>query len=68
MISKGSTVILRTKDAIYSPCTIVAISSLNITVTYSAGQKKDSRTGRLVKSHPIETIPRKEILKMSERT
>lgn len=67
MISPGSTVILRTKDAIYSPCTIIAISEQSITITYVARNKKDRATGKYSESRPVETILRKDILSLSSR-
>jgi len=66
-IGKGSTVVLRTKDAIYSTCKIVAMSKENVTVTYFAGMKKDRETGEYYEDRPVETIPRKKIVSMSER-
>ena len=67
MIGKGSTVVLRTKDAIYSTCKIIAMSDENVTVTYFAGMKKDRETGEYYEDRPVETIPRKKIVRMSER-
>lgn len=67
MIKKGSMVVLRTSDAIYSPCKIVAMSPENVTVTYFAGYKKDKETGEMYEDRPVETIPRKKMVRMSER-
>ncbi len=67
MIEKGSLIVLRTQEAIYSPCIIVAISSGNVTVSYCAGVKKDRSTGRSYAEHKTETILRKKIVSMSER-
>lgn len=67
MIGKGSTVILRTVDAIYSPCKVVAMSDDNVTVTYFAGMKKDRKTGKYYEDRPVETIARKKILSLQER-
>jgi len=67
MIQKDSIIELRTKDAIYSPCQIVALSDNNITVTYYAGVKKNRQTGEMHESRPVEVIPRKKIVSMSER-
>lgn len=67
MIDKGSTVILRTKDAIYSPCQVLAISKENLTVTYFAGMKKNRETGEFHEERPVETIPRQKIVSLSER-
>lgn len=67
MIGKGSTVILRTVDAIYSPCKVVSMSGDNVTVTYFAGMKKDRETGRYREDHKVETISRKKILSLQER-
>ena len=68
MIEKGSTVILRTTDAIYSPCQVISMSKDNVTVTYFAGKKKDRQTGEFADCHIVEIIPRKKIVRMSERT
>lgn len=67
MIDKGSTVVLRTCDAIYETCQIVAMSVDNVTVTYFAGMQKDRKTGKANEIRPVETIPRKKIVSMSER-
>lgn len=67
MIEKDSTAVVRTIDAIYSPCTIIAVSKENITVTFFAGMKRDRKTGVFVEEHSVETIPRKKIISMSER-
>jgi len=67
-IGKGSTVVLRTKNAIYSTCKIVAMSDENVTVTYFTGMNKDRETGEYyIEDRPVETIPRKKIVSMSER-
>lgn len=68
MIQKDSIVELRTKDAIYSTCKIVAISDENVTITYFAGMKKDRQTGKMHEVRPVEIIPRKKIISMSERS
>jgi len=68
MITEGSTVILRTTDAIYSPCKVVAISSDNVTVTYFAGTKRNRETGEYKDEHPVVTIPKKKIVSLEERT
>lgn len=67
MIEKGSTVILRTKEAIYAPCKVIAISSESVTITYFAGAKRDRETGEYQDNHPVETIARKKIVSLSER-
>lgn len=67
MIREGSTIVLRTNNAIYSPCKVVSISDQNITVTYCAGTKRNRTTGEFQENHPVEIIPRKEIISMSER-
>lgn len=67
MIEKNSTVVLLTKDAIYCTCKIVAVSMENVTITYFAGMKRDRTTGEFHMQHPVETIPRKNIISMSER-
>lgn len=67
MIGKESIIVLRTKDAIYSTCKIIAMSDENVTVTYFAGMKKNRETGKYYEDRPVETIPRKKIIRMSER-
>lgn len=67
MIEEGSTVILRTKNAIYSTCKVVALSDSNVTIEYFAGMKRDRTTKKMRESRPIETIARKNIVSMSER-
>lgn len=67
MIEKGSTVVLRTIDAIYSPCKIVSMSKENVTVTYFAGNRKDRKTGEFCEDRPVEVVPRKKIIVISER-
>lgn len=67
MIQKGSTVVLQTKDAIYCTCKIIAMSEKNITVTYLAGTRKDKKTGKSFENRPVETIPCKKIISISER-
>ena len=61
MIEEGSTVILRTDVAIYSPCRIVALGSDNITVAYFTSTKKDRGV------HKTEVISRRNIVSMLER-
>lgn len=67
MINEGSIVVIRTNDAIYSTCKIIAINDNNVTVTYFAGMKKDRITKKYCRNHQIETISRKKIVSMSER-
>lgn len=67
MIKEGSRVILQTKRAIYSTCEVTAISKKNITITYCAGVKLDRKTGEYQMVNPVETIPVKEIVCISER-
>ena len=62
MIEKGNTIVLATKLATYSPCRVVAISPINITVLYVASSKEDSGVNR-----KTETIPLKNVTHMSER-
>lgn len=68
MVKEGSRIVLRTKDAIYSTCEVVAISKANVTVTYCAGLKRDRATGDYHMVSPVETIPIKKVIYMSERT
>lgn len=67
MIQKGSIIILRTTDAIYSTCKIISMSADNITITYIVGTKKDRKTGEFYEDRQVETIPRKKIVRISER-
>ncbi len=67
MIKQGSTVVLRTKEAIFSPCKVMAITKENITVTYFAGTKRDRETGEFSEVHPVETISMKNVKYLSER-
>lgn len=68
MIDKGSLVILRTKDAIYSPCKIVNMSKQDVAVTFFKGMRWDKEKERYVEDRVIEVIPRKNIIRISERT
>lgn len=67
MIQKGSTAIVRTRNAIYSPCQIVLLHENSVAVEYLAGMKKDSKTGKMVEDRRVDTIPRNQIVSMSER-
>jgi len=67
MIQEGSTVILRTDDAIFSPCEVVSLSKNNIVVSYFEGTKKDRRTGKFQGNYKIATIPFGKIVKLEER-
>lgn len=67
MITKDSTAVIRTVDAIYSPCQVIAVSGKNITITFFSGMKRDRKTGVFIEEHSVETIPHKRILSMSER-
>ncbi len=68
MIQIGSTVILQTEEAIFCTCKIVGMSAGNISISYCAGTKRDKRTGEYRDNHPVETISRKKILQILERT
>lgn len=67
MVKKGSTVVIHTKDAIYSPCQVVSINDRNVVVQYYAGMKKNRSTGEFFEDCPMETIPLQKIFYMSER-
>lgn len=67
MLRKGSSAVLKTKDAIYSPCEIVNISKDSVTVTYLAGTGIDAKTKKPFEKRPVETIKRKDIISLSER-
>ncbi len=71
MVNKGSIVILETKSATFAPCTVVSISRQcevceSITVSFVAGQKKDRLTKRMVPDRRQETVPGKEITRLTE--
>ncbi len=67
MIKEGSTVVLRTKYAVYCTCKILNMSKSSLTITYCAGTKRDNETGEILEKHITETISLKEVVKMSER-
>ena len=67
MISKGSTIVLQTREAIYSTCQVVTMSADNVTVRYFAGTKKDRATGKWYDDFRIESVSRRKIVLMSER-
>ncbi len=67
MIQIGSTVILRTENAFYSPCKIVRLGTDNITISYYPEIKNDNKTGKIIASSKQETISRKKIISMCER-
>jgi len=68
MVKEGSRIVLRTKDAIYSTCEVVAISKENVTVKFCAGMKRDRATGEYHMISPVETVSIKKVVYMSERT
>lgn len=67
MIRSGSMAVIKTDEAVYSPCRVISINKDNVTVTFFAGFKKDKKTGKIYEDRPVETISRKKILSMSER-
>lgn len=67
MIQKDSIVVLRTKEAVFSPCKVITLNEENITVTYFAGTKRDRETGEFGEVHRVETIPIKKVTYLSER-
>jgi hypothetical protein len=67
MIQEGSTVVLMTDEALFSPCEVVSLSRDNIVVTYFEGMKKDRKTGKVQGSYKTATIPFKKIVKLEER-
>ena len=67
MIQENSLVELKTNDATYSPCRVVAISKTNITVKYSCGSKRDRSTGEFRVDQKTETIPMKNVVSLQER-
>jgi len=67
MIHDGSTVVLMTKDAVYSTCKIISINAKNITIAYYTCSSKFSETGEIQKQYHTEVISRKNIVSMSER-
>ena len=68
MIQEDSMVILRTDEAIFSPCEVVSLGKDNIVISYFEGTKKDRRTGKFQGSYKTATIPFKKIVKLEERT
>lgn len=67
MIEPGSRIILRTENAIYSPCTVVSMSARNITVSFCAGMKKIKGSREMIPDYRTEAVSRNTILSMSER-
>lgn len=67
MIEPGSTIILRTKEAIYATCKILAMNKDNIRIAYFTSIQKDRKTGKSCGNNVVETIPLKNIVSMSER-
>ena len=65
MIKKGQTVHLETKDAIYSPCKVMEISKMSITVRYFAGMKRDKSTGGFFEEYRVETLNMKNVTHLS---
>lgn len=68
MIDTGSTVVLLTKDAIYSTCRIVKMSKNDVAVKFFKGRTWDKKTQRYVDEHAVDIVPRKKIISISERT
>ena len=68
MIKAGSRIVLHTSEAEYTTCEMITMSPHNVTVKYHAGQKREKKTGRMVDVWQTDTIARKDILHMSERT
>lgn len=67
MIKEGSTLIVTTENAIFSPCKVVSVGKTGLTITYFAGSKRDRQTGKLNEVRPVVTISFKDIVKISER-
>lgn len=67
MIKEGSSVILITKNAIFSPCKILSVGKTGFTITYFAGSKRNRQTGKFDEVRPVVIIPFKDIDKISER-
>lgn len=68
MIDTESTIILRTKDAIYSPCKITNMSKTDVAVRFFKGMRWDKEAERYVGDYVVDIIPRKKIVCISERT
>ena len=67
MIGPGSKVILKTNNAIYSPCEVVSISAKAVTVRFASGMKRDRQTKKMFMEMKVETVSRNDIISMSER-
>lgn len=67
MIQKGSVLVLTTDNAIFSPCEVLSVGKVGVTITYFAGSKRDRQTGKFNEVRPVVTIPFKDIKKVSER-
>jgi len=67
MISDGTTVILRTEDAIYSPCKIVRINKKSLLISYCPGTTMDKNTGTLKPDRKTISIATKDVLYIKER-
>ncbi len=67
MIKEGSTLVITTDNAIFSPCEVLSVGKTGITITYFAGSKRDRQTGKFNEVRPVVTIPFKDIKKVSER-
>lgn len=67
MITEGSRIILRTTNAIFSPCFVLKNSPQSITVRYHRGTRRDKKTGEYKEDYQVETISMKDVETMSER-
>ena len=67
MIQEGSVLVLTTDNAIFSPCEVLGVGKVGVTITYFAGSKRDRKTGEFREVRPVVTIPFKDIKKVSER-
>lgn len=67
MMQEGSVLVLTTDNAIYSPCEVLSVGKVGVTITYFAGSKRDRKTGKFTEVRPVVTVPFKEIVKVSER-
>jgi len=67
MIKNGSTVVIITTDATYSPCEIVELGTKNIVVKFCSGTKTNKETGVSVPSFSTDVVRVDKIISMSER-
>ena len=68
MVENGTQIILRTEDAVFSPCKVMSISEKNVTVTFCKSVEWDNGVQKMVPTWHTETIDRNKIVSMTERS